>query len=195
MRKRTLIHKPQIHKIMKPKEISTGLINVETTLDLSKFEQIISRLPGLKFGRMPVWHHHHSFKVDFVGYNNANSPQNKTLILESNAIEVKIYRAPETSAWIFEYKIRQPVSMFFSGKVWMSKEDLETVFGLSNKCEKMWGQGILDSYGGDVAYQGKYIRYKNFLNVPGPGTGDDGDPNVSIEINDVIKEEIKFLIE
>lgn len=50
-------------------------------------------------------------------------------------------------------------------------------------------------YEGDVGRPGKFLRIKNYLNIPGPGIGRDGDPNISIEIDDEMRRAVCALIE
>jgi hypothetical protein len=57
------------------------------------------------------------------------------------------------------------------------------------------GEWLLDRYGGDSAAQGFYIRWRNCLNIPCPGTGHDGDPNISVTLSDDIKEAVRQLLE
>lgn len=42
--------------------------------------------------------------------------------------------------------------------------------------------------------QGAFIRYGNFLNIPSPGTGHDGDPNISILIDGPIRRAVRQLL-
>ena len=42
--------------------------------------------------------------------------------------------------------------------------------------------------------RGRYIRHEQFLNLPMPGTGMDGDPNVSIFVSDEIREAVRKFI-
>jgi hypothetical protein len=45
------------------------------------------------------------------------------------------------------------------------------------------------------AVLGKFIRVGDFLNIPGPGTGMDGDANLSVHLNEWIREESqRFLL-
>lgn len=116
--------------------------------------------------------------------DSATSPYEKTLILKSNAVEVKIH--PTQGGWLVEYEIKHGPDTYSKGAVWMSGYDLKTAFNLSDRCDETFGQGLIDSHGGDVAFQGRYIRYEKCLNIPGPGTGHDGDPNVSIYVDNQI---------
>lgn len=53
---------------------------------------------------------------------------------------------------------------------------------------------MLDRFGGTVARQGIFIRWRDFMNIPGPGTGGDGDANISVMITGEIKEAIKTIL-
>jgi len=61
-----------------------------------------------------------------------------------------------------------------------------------------WSQWLLDQYGGDLAIQGRFIHWTSqhttFLNIPCPGTGHDGDPNISLEVTPEIKDAIRQLV-
>ncbi len=57
------------------------------------------------------------------------------------------------------------------------------------------GSWLVGRYGGNSAVQSKFIRWGNFLNIPCPGTGHDGDPNVSIYVTDEIREAVRKLLE
>jgi len=46
-----------------------------------------------------------------------------------------------------------------------------------------------------VGRQGKFIRHDNYLNIPGPGVGHDGDSNVSVELDAGIVDAILDLVD
>jgi hypothetical protein len=144
---------------------------------------------------MPVWHHHHSSKLSVFVSDQPPAVQVKTLILKSNAVEVRIYPHPQEKGWIIEYEILHSPDSWSKGRVRMSTDDIKTAFGLSDSCEEMWGQEILWAHGGDVAHQGKYIRYRNFLNIPGPGTGHDRDANLSVFVSKEVKSAVALLLQ
>jgi hypothetical protein len=156
--------------------------------------QIKAVEPKFKMFDMPIWWHHHGSKIRWIGMDNANSPENRTFLLESSAVKIRIYPAHEQKGWIVEYTIKHSLQSRNSGIIWMSKEDLETAFGLSDACEEAYGQGIINDHGGEVAHQGMYLRYHHYLNIPGPGTGHDGDANVSIDVDPDIKGALKHFL-
>lgn len=53
---------------------------------------------------------------------------------------------------------------------------------------------LVARYSATVARGGKFIRAGNFLNVPGPGTGLDGDSNLSIYLSGDIKDAARGLL-
>ena len=79
------------------------------------------------------------------------------------------------------------------GRAWFSEEDLKSAFGFSDKSGE-YGYWLIERYGADVASQGKYIRWRDHLNIPCPGIGNDGDPNVSIYLDDDIKNAVRELL-
>jgi len=52
---------------------------------------------------------------------------------------------------------------------------------------------MIHLHGGVAARQGFFLRFDEYLNIPGPGCGMDGDPNISIYLEHEIKDEIARL--
>jgi len=77
--------------------------------------------------------------------------------------------------------------------VFMTREDINAAFGLSDECSDL-GQGMLDEWGGGVALPGSFIRHATYLNIPGPGTGHDGDANISVKLWEETKEGVVRLL-
>lgn len=137
---------------------------------------------------VPEWWHHQGFKIAVIGMDHANSPSEKVLRLESRVVKINIRPACSPNEWFLEYEIVHFFNDTWSkGRFYMTTTDLEEAFWLKDTCTESFAQGIIDRFGGDVAYQGKFIRYRSYLNFPGPGTGLDGDPNVSVRVDDDIK--------
>lgn len=55
-------------------------------------------------------------------------------------------------------------------------------------------QRLIRRFGGNAVHDGKFIRWNRFLNIPGPGTGDDRNPNISIYITEEIEKAVVELI-
>lgn len=54
---------------------------------------------------------------------------------------------------------------------------------------------MIRRYGGTTADQGRFIRYNRFLNIPGPGTGHDGDSNISVEIRSEMQDAVAAFLQ
>lgn len=135
--------------------------------------------------------------VCWRGFIKANSPE-KTLLLGGNSVDIKIQadniEACKQIGWVVNYTIHHSLQSSSSGSIWFSPDDLKTAFGLSEECDDSGGQTLVDLYGGDVAYLGRYIRAADFLNIPGPGHGFKGDANVSIQLTQTIKDAVVELM-
>ncbi|HWA64642.1 MAG TPA: hypothetical protein VG866_02240 [Candidatus Paceibacterota bacterium] len=115
-----------------------------------------------------------------------------TLIIQASAAELIIQRSQDQ--WLVKWRVGYiGLDQFVSGQVVFSHDDLIHAFLVDGHIEKTAGW-MISQYGGSSAVQGKFIRYKEFLNIPGPGTGHDGDANISIEISDAIREAVEKLV-
>lgn len=145
--------------------------------------------PELKMGNMPIWFHHHGTKLELIYYDE------NIVIIKSNATRLSISKkiTKKDVLWNINYSISHGDSCLTSNSLIMTSESLARAFGLDDNFEES-GSSILKEFGGTNGLQGKYIRYKEYLNLPGPGTGHDGDPNLSIKIDDKIKTAIVQLL-
>lgn len=144
--------------------------------------------PDLSFGE-PLWYIGKGMK-----FSGKYSPKEKSLVLEASAATATISRAENNRGYLVDYVIRHSKEASSSGIVWMSDKDIRSAFGFSDDYDEIFGQELIDRFGGDAARQGCYIRYKKFLNIPCPGTGHNGDPNVSIFLSDDLKREVEFFL-
>lgn len=114
------------------------------------------------------------------------------LLIQSSAAKLKISRDPEKQRWNVDWKIRHTKNCYSQGRTEWQDDEFDGAFGLTDS-EHLHGGHVLKRFGGDSAEQGGYIRWKNFLNIPNPGTGHDYDPNVSLLLKkEIIEEAIKF---
>ncbi len=144
---------------------------------------------------MPIWWHNHGWKLQIKDFF-----KEQLLILKSNAALLRITNGqvgiPQIKGWIVEWEVVwcYPVEELARGRRIFSTQDLKAAFGLDINPHTFGQQHILDEFGGTCANQGLYIRWDKYLNIPGPGTGHDGDANISIEITREIKEAIWTLL-
>lgn len=138
--------------------------------------------------------HSHGTKIRLKDINKATG----IIHLASSAAFLTIERIYSdckfTSTYLISWKIINSQSEQITGKILMDEKHLKLAFGLDDDYEELGSWWLIEIYGGTVAYQGCYIRWKNWLNIPCPGTGHDGDPNITIEIDNGIKNAVKKLI-
>ena len=144
----------------------------------------------------PEWFHHHGIKMKMKFFSFELS----TIIIDSSAAKVNIEKSssmyPDTNMWIVDWAVVQcrPLNEGVSGRVCFSRENLATAFMISRDLTDIGSQWMIERFEADSASQGKYIRRKNFLNIPCPGTGHDGDPNVSIFVSEEMKRAVFQLL-
>ncbi len=143
----------------------------------------------------PIWCHHHGSKMKVVEFNE----KEHRLVIEGSAAKVIIKPGSEVKEggedWVVEWEVVQHVAYDEAarGRRQFDSDELAAAFGLNDK-SGFFGQWMIDQYGAHSAEQGKYIRWKHFLNIPCPGTGHDGDPNVSIHIDDTMRDAVRLLL-
>ena len=162
--------------------------------------QITPSTPSVNIAHYPTWYHPGGDKVLIKGHHGITT-RNRELVIGSNSLNMTIAKNLHAQdkgrcEWLIKYKMSHAlIRTYLEGLIIMTTQDLETAFGLSGDCDADDGQGILDVCGGDVAKEGKYIRYGEFLNIPGPGHGWDGDANVSIRVGKDLKIRLQEFME
>lgn len=152
------------------------------------------RDPEIRWG-IPIWCHHHGSKMRVKHFELINH----VLVISGNAARITIRKASDVfldaKGWFVDWEVAQckPYQEGVRGRVRFNDEDLAAAFGLSQSSGR-FGERLIEQFGADSADQGKYIRWKGFLNIPCPGTGHDGDPNVSIHIDSKIQNAVQKLL-
>ncbi|MFH1326424.1 MAG: hypothetical protein ABIH48_03065 [Candidatus Falkowbacteria bacterium] len=136
----------------------------------------------------PVWFHNHGDKTRDMDFDRGAK---KIIIANVGVASINI--SPLEGEWFVAYEITHSTGKT-SGFRNMTTKELRSAFGLSDENSKHGSLHLLKRFGGTCAEQGKFIRWENCLNIPCPGTGLDGDPNISIELNDNIIATVKELI-
>ena len=146
-------------------------------------------VPSQGPGGNPVWCHHHCFKMRAEELNL----DRQILVIKGSAAKVTLQRKP-TEVWFVDWRINHARG-HVNGHSELSDWDIEAAFGIPSKGDPCRYSGwLIEQFGADVAGQGRYIRQGSFLNIPCPGTGHDGDPNVSIYLTEEIREAIRQLL-
>lgn len=148
-----------------------------------------AKKPAIHLG-FPIWWHHHGSKMKLESLIKSDS----LLLISGSAAHIGIVRKADlNSNWWVEWEVVQSPGAKVNGSIVLSPDELRAAFGLSEESGD-FGDWLLAEYGGDSAEQGKFIRWKNFLNIPCPGTGHDGDPNVSVELDEDIQNAVRQLL-
>jgi hypothetical protein len=143
----------------------------------------------------PIWHHPHGSKMRVEKLDK----KNRVLVISGSAAKVTIRKAssiiPNAKGWLVDWEVVQcqAYGEGVRGRSCFKDNDIAAAFGLSDSSGR-FGGWLIEQFGADVANQGKYIRWKKFLNIPCPGTGHDGDPNVSIQLNEEIQHNVLQLL-
>lgn len=139
----------------------------------------------------PVWWHLHGMKM------TVQHQEEKRLTLNSSAATLSITRVRQANReriWRVLWEIRQTLFEKINGVIYVNDNSLSQAFALvpgETPQESTW---LISRFGGTCARQGIFIRFHQYLNIPGPGTGGDGDPNISIEISEEIKAAVASLL-
>ena len=154
----------------------------------------VQKDPNIRL-HFPVWYHGHGLRMRVEQLDR----QNRILIISGSAAKVVIRKAslvhPNAQGWFVDWEVVQfaPYKEGVRGRTHFYDKELMAAFGTSN--DSGWsGDRLIKEFGADSAEQGKYIRWKNFLNIPCPGTGNDGDPNVSIYLDEEIQKAVRQLL-
>ena len=118
--------------------------------------------------------------------------------VELSSSVARVVIKPTTSGnWLVKWRVvHNGPENVSNGRRLFSDADLIAAFGLDGPEYGGNSKWMVDQYCGGfgVAKAGSFVRYRQKLNIPCPGTGRDGDPNVSICVDDVIKNAISQLM-
>ena len=142
---------------------------------------------------IPEWHNPRSREMRLEKADSSHvsisGPTSRLIIVEL----LDLLGAEVTSKWIVRRELYSEEEWLTRDEITMDARQLCDAFGLNDKpeYEDQWG---------DTAYEhtafeaGRYFRYDQYLNIPNPGTGEDGDPNISILITDDMKHAIAAMV-
>lgn len=159
--------------------------------EYNRIRPLVDVTPRTDRGK-PEWFHHHGFKMSLETCDT----ETPLVVISATAARLEITHSPlfekDSHPWFVSWRVVQyrPRGEQVDGKTSMKPEELRAAFGLT---DDQFGEGhkwLIERYGATTAVQREFIRYKDFLNIPGPGTGHDGDPNISIVLDPRIKKAV-----
>jgi hypothetical protein len=127
-----------------------------------------------------------------------NSQYHK-LVIGSTAAKLTIAKSQrhgDVGVWSAEWQVThyQRLGIHATGRTQFTDTELAAAFGLIEQpCseESLW---LFHQYGAEAGEQGVFIRMGNHLNIPGPGTGHDGDANMSLYVDWTMQEAVRRLL-
>lgn len=140
--------------------------------------------------------YHPNWWCERGGKMKVESLENHQLMLKGSAATLIISPANEPPyIWKVEWEVIHTRHQSWSrGQTLWTIEMLQAAFGLRSRITGDFGDWMIERFGADAAEQREFIRWETFLNIPGPGTGHQGDPNISIRITEEIQEAVKELL-
>lgn len=114
-------------------------------------------------------------------------PGSLYLIIAGSKAQVLV--SQESPLWYVVWDITHSLQEGVKGRVVLNTDELLMAFGLCRT-----GHKIALSLDWEAVVSTRFIRSGNYLNIPGPGTGHDGDPNVSIFLSEKIKDAVVNLV-
>ncbi|OGZ68876.1 MAG: hypothetical protein A3D44_04310 [Candidatus Staskawiczbacteria bacterium RIFCSPHIGHO2_02_FULL_42_22] len=157
----------------------------------------VARNPELSPWGFPDWFHHHGMKM----YAGRLNREQKSLRISGSAAFLGILPAESAvfDGWLVTWRVVYSRNERTEGQVFFTTEELAAAFGLApiTGSSDDW---LIERYGAHSAFQGKYISWRRddgnvYLNIPCPGTGHDGDPNISIEVSPEMSNVVKELLQ
>lgn len=149
--------------------------------------------PRINLYGNPAWYHHHGEKMKVSEFDK----EKRRLVIAGSAAKVTISAATKSVRWwAIDWEVVQlsPTGEIVTGRRVFTSKELAVAFDVERAKTTRHSMWLLDQYGAECAEQGKYIRWKTWLNIPCPGTSHDGDPNVSIGLKPDITAAVRELL-
>lgn len=142
----------------------------------------------------PEWWNHHGLKLKPEAVTNETG--GPILVLKSNTARLTIASdLYKEVGWRLSWRIKHSAGGVDRDEGYRTFQDrqLKIAFGLDDRVEEdyFW---LMSKFKATAAHQGLYIRRREWLNLPGPGNGLDGDPNLSVLADDEVKSAVRELL-
>ncbi len=150
----------------------------------------------------PAWWHSHGFIIPRIRKENQQVNFEYELEKEKRIIRrITIKKEKTVNVFSINYEIDANESSTYYGSITASYKTIEAMFGFK-KWNEDSGTELLSKFchdpdnpfETDKCASNVFIRYKEFLNIPGPSWGHHTDPAISIMVNEEIKSAIRWLM-
>lgn len=133
----------------------------------------------------PSWFHQSGHSMQLGGFQIRNPMGRDTVLLCSKESQLQILPIGQAFHVFWETRGR---CRHLQGELIMDSEQIQLAFGLCSSLSQN-GNGKYDR-----KKMGLFIGEGPHLNIPCAGTGEDGDPNISIFLTEEIKNAVKRLV-
>jgi hypothetical protein len=128
------------------------------------------------------------------GYKMTVAPSEPILTLVGSAAQLTIQEDLDEDHWRVSWWLNHGHGEV-QGFVSFNRQDLRRAFGFEDGIS----EGDRSLFAGigtplDAGQVGRYVRYGQYLNIPGPGRSFHGDPNISIELTNEIVAAVEALL-
>jgi len=151
----------------------------------------------------PNWWHGHGSKIS----SGPSESGQDFLIWRASAatLIIRWILVDDGHNWQIEWQIVWSAEAQVKGVIVIDLEKLKVMFGLQSHFTKskdiQHANWLVAQVGGTTGRQGAFIRWDppwihtgSFLNIPHPGFGHDGDPNLSVSVDEEMRQAIATFI-
>ncbi len=145
----------------------------------------------------PSWFNSHGMKMETQKPGPFNGGQCDLIIGNGVVAFVRISRVDKRPKYLVDWRVIHSGGLdtpYTGGRIEIDRTELVQMFRISDEHTEDTDQWLIERYGGTVATQGKFLRSGKYLNIPCPGTGHDGDPNISVFVTDEIRNAVTFML-
>jgi hypothetical protein len=143
----------------------------------------------------PIWFNEHGINMHVIDLK----VDGRRVVIGTKAakLEISLYPNPVVpTGWLVEWEVKFSQSEHVNGRFITSSDRIRRMFGIDGIQDRRGvpPKWMVERYGIHDGVQGVFGRWNDFLNVPCPGTGHDGDPNISIQITKDMKVAIQVIL-
>jgi hypothetical protein len=150
-----------------------------------------TKISNEEAGPPPAWWHPHGFKMGLQEINPRVNANHAFLRIGTGVAQVEV--AADDGGRTMSFSVHWTLIHSrgrVSGTVYMLGDILTAAFGLTDVTSPD-SESFVAKYKATAGAHGIFLRRGNYLSLPCPGTGSDGDPNVSLYLSPEIKAAIE----